>query len=382
VRILFIGEYSRLHNSLKEGLVKLGHEVKIVGNGDGFKDYPVDHNIDAKWSKSKLLNPLRQLIFRAFKYDFAKIENGIRFYFLLPQLNGYDVVQLVSETPIQTNLGFELALLRRLRALNQKMFMLSSGTDYVFMKAVSDKKYRYSLFDPYLTNPETVAEYRHVLPHLSSAYKKHHQKMLDITAGMIATDVDYAIALAGRPEFLGMVPNPVNTDAITFKPLDLSGPIRIFHGINRWNYHKKGNIYFEKALSIIAKKYGDKVTITTAENMPYDQYIQSYDAAHIVLDQVNAYDQGYNALEAMAKGKVVFTGAETEFMAHYGLSERVAINALPNVDAIVGELSYLIANPEQLEIIGKRARAFVEKEHDYLKIAKAYLDIWATKPLA
>jgi hypothetical protein len=30
-------------------------------------------------------------------------------------------------------------------------------------------------------------------------------------------------------------------------------------------------------------------------------YINSYNKAHILLDQVYAYDQGYNALEAMAK---------------------------------------------------------------------------------
>ena len=46
MRILLLGEYSRLHNSLKEGLVQLGHEVIIVGDGDDFKDYPVDFSID------------------------------------------------------------------------------------------------------------------------------------------------------------------------------------------------------------------------------------------------------------------------------------------------------------------------------------------------
>lgn len=376
MRILFIGEYSRLHNSLKEALTRLGHDVKIVGNGDGFKDYPVDFNTDAAWSKSFLLNPLRQIIYKIFKYDFAKIEYGIRFYFLLPQLKGYDIVQLVSETPIQTNLGFEYALLKRLRAGNRKMFTLSSGTDVVFMDAVVNKKFRYSLFDAYLKNPAVIEEYRHVLPHLGPGYKAHHQKMLALSQGMIATDIDYAIALEGRPEYLALIPNPVNTDKIAFAPLDVSGPVRIFHGINRWNYHKKGNVYFEKALDIIRKKYGDKVEITTAENIPYAQYIALYDAAHIVLDQVSAYDQGYNALEAMAKGKVVFTGAEKEFMEHYGLSRRVAVNALPDVDAIVGELSYLIENPSEMAAIGKRARDFVEAEHDYLKIAEKYLEVW------
>src|SRR4051812_44490037 len=104
MRILLIGEYSRLHNSLKEALVQLGHEVTIVGNGDGFKNFPVDHNIDATWSKSKIPNIFRQAIFRIFKYDFARLEYGVRFYFLMPKLRDYDVVQLISETPIETSL--------------------------------------------------------------------------------------------------------------------------------------------------------------------------------------------------------------------------------------------------------------------------------------
>src|SRR5690606_5362875 len=203
MKILFIGEYSRLHNSLKEALVKLGHEVKIVGNGDGFKGFPVDYNIDARWSKS-WLNPLRQIIFRLFKYDFAKIEYGIRFFFLLPKLKNYDVVQLVSETPIQTSLGFELLLLKRLRAQNRKMFALCSGTDYLFMKAVVDKKYRYSLFDEYQKNPSTLEEYRHVLEHLTPKSKTHHECLLPLIEGIIATDIDYAIAPSGKPEFLGL----------------------------------------------------------------------------------------------------------------------------------------------------------------------------------
>ena len=42
MRILLVGEYSRLHNSLKEGLVQLGHEVVLLSSGDGFKNFPSD----------------------------------------------------------------------------------------------------------------------------------------------------------------------------------------------------------------------------------------------------------------------------------------------------------------------------------------------------
>lgn len=102
MRILLVGEFSRLHNSLKEGLVQLGHEVVLVNNGDGFKDYPADISYKAKFFKSKLGNIPRQIWYRIFKYDLAQLEFGIRFYFKLKQLKDFDVVQLINEAPIQT----------------------------------------------------------------------------------------------------------------------------------------------------------------------------------------------------------------------------------------------------------------------------------------
>jgi glycosyltransferase involved in cell wall biosynthesis len=376
MRILLLGEYSCLHNSLKEGLINHGHEVTIVGNGDGFKKYPIDFNIDAKWSKSKLINIPRQIIYRLFKYDFAKLEHGIRFYFLLSKLKNFDIVQLISETPIQTNIKLEYYLLRRIKEQNKKMFLLSSGADVVFTQALMDNKFRYSLLDPYLKNPSLIEEYRHLLQYLDSNRKEHHQKIYTLIQGVIATDIDYVIPLKEHPKFLGLIPNPINLEKLTYSENKVIDKTIIFHGINRWNYYKKGNDIFEEALSIIKKKFGSKVIITTVENIPYQKYIKLYDDAHILLDQIYAYDQGYNALEAMAKGKVVFTGAESEFMEHYNLIEQVAINALPDVNAIVKVLSFLIENSEEITTIGKRARAFVEKEHDYIKIADKYLEVW------
>ena len=42
MKILLLGEYSRLHNSLKEGLQILGHHVIIIADGDHFKKFDVD----------------------------------------------------------------------------------------------------------------------------------------------------------------------------------------------------------------------------------------------------------------------------------------------------------------------------------------------------
>ena len=66
MRILLIGEYSGLHNSLKEGLEKNGHEVTLIGSGDGFKKYPMDIKIESTIFEFPLLKTLAKLIDKIF----------------------------------------------------------------------------------------------------------------------------------------------------------------------------------------------------------------------------------------------------------------------------------------------------------------------------
>jgi len=376
MRILLLGEYSRLHNSLKEGLIELGHEVVIVGDGDDFKDYPVDFSIDAKISKSKPIVYLRRLIYRLFKSDFAKTERGIRFYFLLKKLKDFDVVQLINESAIKTSLKFEIFLLKKIIQQNKKLFLLSCGTDAVCMQYMLDKKFKYSTLTPYFESENRSNIYHYMFEYLSKSHLKLHHFLYKNINGVIASDMDYAIPLEGNSKFLGLIPNPINTKKIIFSELIIKDKIIIFLGINRHSYQRKGLDLFEKALEIIEKLYFGKVKIIKVENLPYQEYSAILDQSHIVLDQVYAYDQGYNALEAMAKGKVVFTGAEQEFVDYYHLTERVAINALPDVDELVKELSFLIQNPQEIIKIGENARDFIEKEHDYVKIAEKYVRVW------
>ena len=54
MKILLVGEFSRLHNSLKEGLQKLNHEVFLYGFNDGFKDFPIDLKLEKKFDKGFL----------------------------------------------------------------------------------------------------------------------------------------------------------------------------------------------------------------------------------------------------------------------------------------------------------------------------------------
>ena len=208
------------------------------------------------------------------------------------------------------------------------------------------------------------------------SFKKLHDFIYANIKGIIASDMDYHIPLQNDPKYLGLVPNPVNIKKLQPLPLNLNDEINIFHGINTESYFKKGSDYFEAALKVITEKYGNRVNITTSRSIPYNDYIQLYDKAHILLDQTYGHDQGYNALEAMAKGKVVFTGAEKEFEEFYNLKQKVNINAKPDLEYLIASLSFLIENPHEIAAIGQRARIFIEKEHDYILSAKKYLNTW------
>ena len=377
MRILLLGEYSRLHNSLKEGLLHLGHEVVLVGNGDGFKNYPVDFSLRAKWCESILGRFPRQVIYKLFGFDIAKWEHGLRFYALLPKLKNFDVVQLINESPIQTTKAFELYLLKRLVPQNRSTYLLSSGVDYLSVQYLLHQQGKKNILQPYLENPTLKKEYDYVLDYTTPGHKKIHDYLFEHCKGVIATDMDYVLPLQGHAMFLGLIPNPINTADLEYIPLAGTKPITVFLGVNQWNTLQKGICYFEQALEQVKEKYQDALEVIVVQNIPYQEYIALYNKAHIVLDQVFAYDQGYNALEAMAKGKVVFTGAEQEFLAHYGLQEdEVAINALPDVAYLVAKLSHLIEHPDEISAISKRARAFIEKEHDLIAVTQQYLKKW------
>jgi len=377
MKILLVGEYSRLHNTLKEGLLKLNHKVTLIGNGDGFKNYPVDIKIGAKFFTKPLLFFISKALHKLTGISLIELENAYSFYRVLQQLKGYDVVQLINEDCLKTIPFLEKWLLKKLFKQNKKVFLLSCGTDYISVKYADDKKFKYSILTPLHNHPNLKKQYKFILKYIKKPYYKLHTFIYKNIDGVIASDIDYHIPLLNHPKYLGLIPNPINTEKVTYIENNFNFKIKIFHGINTLNYIKKGNAFFEEALEIIQKKYTEKIDIIITKDIPYHEYIKLYNSCHILLDQVYAYDQGYNALEAMAKGKVVFTGAEQEWLDYYKLKEdTVTINALPDAQKIADKLEWLILNSKEIEKISLNARAFIEKEHYYINVVQKYLSVW------
>ena len=378
MKILLLGEYSRLHNSLKEGFVTLGHEVSIVGCGDKFKQFPVDYSIYARiCNDNKIANFLYRGIRKVIGLDFEKIEKAIRFYLLIPKLNDYHHLQLINSDALETYPILSRFLYKKLFKNIQSRSLLICGDETPIVDYLIKKEFKYSVLTPYFEDNSIEKEFQFPLKYRKNSYRKTFDWLKENCQNLITSDLDYEIPMRKMGFQTTFIPNPINTDTIAFQKTENTGKIVIFLGINRLSYTKKGIIYFEKALEIIQEKHADKIEIIVTENLPYKEYISKYNKAHILLDQVFAYDQGYNALEAMAKGKVVFTGAETEFLNQYHLQEdEVCINAVPDENEIATKLSFLIEHPEKINEISKNGRKFIEKEHDYRVIAEKYLVSW------
>ena len=377
MKILLIGEYSGLHNSLKDGLQLNGHSVTLLGTGDGFKNYPVDIEVKSTIFEIPFLKFIAKIVDKLLKVSLNDFELGFKAYLKIKTLKDFDIVQLINENSFKTTPWLETILLKKILKNNKNLFLLSCGVDYISVKYALENKFKYSILTPYLNDKLLLKKYRHILKYNSSEFKKLHRYIYKNIKGVISSDLDYHIPLIGEKKYLGMVPNPVNLKKLSYDFVEIEDKVIIFHGINSKNSTKKGNDYFIRAMEIIKKKYKESVEYIEVQDLKYRDYMKSYCNCHIFLDQVYAYDQGYNALEAMAKGKVVFTGAEKEWLEHYGVSEDgIAINALPDVNYLVEKLSILIENPKKIKDISINARKFIEDHHSYDNVANIYESKW------
>ena len=379
MKILLIGEYNRAHRNIKKGLESLGHEAIVISTTDGFKKVDVDIEIK-EYFNSPILNKVRILIFKLTKINLLSELILQQIKSRKKELSDYDIIQLINESPFNIEAKSHIKILNWLQPRNNaKFFLLSCGLDYPSVSYAHDKRFRYSILTPYFEGKVPKKDHSLGLRYMSPSFKMLNRYVYQKIEGVISNDMDYYIPLENHPKHLGMIPHAIDLSELTYKTPIIEDKIIIFHGINSANYYKKGNDLFEAALAIIAHKYEDKVEIIIAQDLPYKDYIISFDKAHILLDQVYAYDQGYNALEAMAKGKVVLTGAEQEWLDYFNIKEdTVAINALPDAEKIAQKLEWLIFNPDKISEISAQGRKFVEEHHDHISCAKQYLKIWSS----
>lgn len=95
-----------------------------------------------------------------------------------------------------------------------------------------------------------------------------------------------------------------------------------------------------------------------------------------IIDQCLTYGYGMNACQSMARGRVVMSGAEPETLQALSVESCPVINILPNVDDIIAKMERIIEERHQIPQWGIDARKHIERYHDYVDIARQFVNCW------
>jgi glycosyltransferase involved in cell wall biosynthesis len=118
--------------------------------------------------------------------------------------------------------------------------------------------------------------------------------------------------------------------------------------------------------------------LEVVEGLHHDEARARYEAADIVVEQLNAGWHGVFGLEAMALGKPVLTYLHDEAVrrSEEGYGIRVPIVNV-TTETLRDRLAELVADPARRREIGAASRAYVERVHDVDRVADRLLALYA-----
>lgn len=366
MKILLLGEYSNVHNTLARGLRALGHEVVVASDGDGWKDYPRD--VDLKRLSLGVASSVRYMLrlvrqFRTFK--------------------GYDVVQLINPVFIHLKAERIYRFYDYLRRHNRSVVLGAFGMDHYYVKACLDfHTFRYSDFN--FGSAERHSEENDVfkcdwLHGEKGRLNRYVAADCDaIVSGLYEYDASYRNEPALR-EKLHFIPFPVVSQAAVTCHLHEAGtPLRFFIGIQKSRSVYKGTDIMWHALQRVAKERPVGCVVRKAESVPFAQYVQMMNESEVILDQLYSYTPAMNALEAMSRGLVNVGGAEPE---NYEILHeehlRPIINVLPDEEDVYRCLLELVDHREELfPRLQRESMEYIAKHHDYIVVARKYEQLY------
>ena len=371
MKILLMGEYSNVHATLAEGLRKLGHHVTVLSNGDFWKNYPRD--IDLVRKPGKL----------------GGIMYMMKLYTIVHKLRGYDIVQLINPMFLELKAECIFPIYQYLRKHNKKVILGGFGMDYYWVSVCcKDKPLRYSDFnigDKLRTNTDALKERK---DWLGTEKGRLNQMIAEDCDGIITGLYEYwACYQPSFPQKTTFIPFPIKPQLITpgnsnshtyvenhqVIPLDIPKKVKLFIGINKSRSEYKGTDIMLKAAQAIAKKYPDKTELRIAENIPFAEYVKMMNGSDAILDQLYSYTPSMNPLEAMARGIICIGGGEPENYEIIHVDKlRPIINVLPNYESVYQELEHLVLHPELVPLLKQQSIEYINKHHDYIKVAKRY----------
>lgn len=363
MKILFLGDYSNIHACLAEELRRLGHQVTVVSDGGRYQRTEADR-----------LLVRRKGIIGSFRYLYD-------IFALLPELSGYDVVQLINPHFLNLRPGKLNYLFRKIREQNGSVWLTLAGNDFFFVSAARDgrtfrfSEYRVGDAKTELVKQDPEKEYGW----LNREVKAFNEIVYENIAGAMAVLPEYHMAaesvLGDRIHYTG-IPIDLRSHPFTEMP-DFDKGVRLAVGMKSEMITQKGTGILLDTARDLEKEMDGHLTVERVSGLSYKDYLRKIQNSHIVLDQLYAYSPATNALDTMALGRVSGSGAQPEYYDFIGEEKLRPIIPLSPLDPdLKGTLRRFVGNPEELRRMAREGRELVEKYNDVRVVAPKFLSQW------
>ena len=365
MKILFIGDYSGFHATLAGCLRSLGHECVVVSDGSQYMD--VERDIDLTRKPGRL---------NSFRYLFNVAD-------VVSKLKGFDVVQFINPCFLQLKPAKLKYFFKKLKKHNGLMGLTLAGTDSLFAKELlTTELLRYSeykingVLTPYGKSLQGNNGW------MNERLHEHCRYIYDNIDLAVSALYEYHLLageyLNGKPLHYGGI--PINVNSLPFREFSSrkDGKINILVAIKNELANYKGTDTLLAAALEVERRYPDKCNVMIAQNLKLKDYLAMVEEADVVLDQIYSYTPATNALQSLAMGKIVISGAEPEYYDFIGEGELNPIfNVQPDEADIVSVLEKIVNLPEnELKLISRQGRQFVEKHNSADVVASNFLKAW------
>ncbi len=361
MRVLLLGDFSGVHRYLKEGLIKNGVQVTLLSDEDGWKKLggadSCLYGIGIPQVEAASSNVRRWWIGKRQKAIGALAKQA-------------DVVQIMCLRSLCYNSCEQLC--RDIKS-NAKFFSLAGGMDIFEHRAWKTGKYRYYYYDNKAAND---IPYNNNTPR-QQILNDTEEYIFEQLDGVIPLLYEYEEPYREQPKRRRTIRMPVNTDRITYRENTVKG--KIVFSCSGWGNRAddKGTKYILEAMRIIQEKYPHDVECRITTPVPLNQYLEDITEANVIIDQCFSYGYGMSAVQSMARGRIVMSGAEPETLKALSLESCPIVNILPSVEDIVAKMEQIIEQRNQIPQWGIESRRHIERYHNYVDIAKEFLDCWA-----
>ena len=352
-KILLVRDYSGMASNYAAGLRAAGHHVTLASIADSFKgNYGCDINLEAKILGNKL------------------VDQYLNYLKLVIGGGQYDVIHLQTQLLAGPYSAVMIPVIAMLRAKAKLMSVSLAGDDYLYWKVGPTAMSYTPHQESQAIDTDGKAPY-----YLSSGSKLVCGIVERFADMLIPACYDYTVCHAPNPKLTRHVPFAFDVDNTPFVPLaDKKGrKLQVFHAVSRKGF--KGSRFVIEALRECERRFGDRLDVQIVERVPYAEYKRLLAQCDIFIDQCNSYSYGMAAVEALARGKIVLSGAEDAALAYIEARDCPVINIKPD-PVQIGDTIIRILDEVDLTAASHASRAFAERFHSYSSVIPVLESVW------